>query len=114
MSFLETVAAPIRPAGVVLRSAAAVLRPVLLPGLLVEAAADVRSIAVSTRELTVAVNQLADIDERVSVLEDEVRLMRQAVEAMGAEVGAIRESAEPLGRVAGRFSRRRRKPAETL
>jgi hypothetical protein len=40
--------------------------------------------------------------------------MRQAVEAMGAEVGAIRESAEPLGRVAGRFSRRRRKPAETL
>ena len=33
--------------------------------------------------------------------------MRQAVEAMGAEVGAIRESAEPLGRLAGRFGRRR-------
>ena len=70
MSFLETVAAPIRPASVVLRPAAAVLRPVLLPRLLVEAAADVRSIAVSTRELTVAVNQLADIDRRVSVLEE--------------------------------------------
>ena len=55
MSFLETVAAPIRPASVLLRPAAAVLRPVLLPRLLVEAAADVRSIAVSTRELTVAV-----------------------------------------------------------
>ena len=36
MSFLKTVAAPIRPASVVLRPAAAVLRPVLLPRLLVE------------------------------------------------------------------------------
>ena len=111
MSFLETVAAPIRPVSVVLRPATAA---VLLPRLLMEAAADVRSIAVSTRELTVAVSELAEINERVGVLEDEVRRMREAVEAMGAEVGTIRESAEPLGRVAGRFSRRRRKPAETL
>jgi hypothetical protein len=111
MSFLETVAAPIRPASVVLRPAAAA---VLLPRLLMDAAADVRSIAIATQELRIAVNQLAAIDDRVGVLEDEVRRMRQAVEAMGAEVGAIRESAEPLGRMAGRLSRRRRKPVAEL
>ena len=114
MSFLETVAAPIRPASIVLRPAAAVLRPVHLPRLLAEAAADVRSIAANTRELTVAVNQLADIDQRVSVLEDEVIKMRRAVDAIAADMIQVRDSTEPLGRVAGRLSRRRRKPAETL
>jgi uncharacterized protein (UPF0335 family) len=114
MSFLETVAAPIRPASVVLRPAAAVLRPVLLPRLLVEAAADVRSIAVSTRELTVAVNQLADINERVGALEDEVTKMRQAVDAIAADMTHVRDSTEPLRRLAGRRARRRAKSAEAL
>ena len=108
MSFLETVAAPIRPASVVLRPAAAALRPVLLPRLLVQAMADVRSIAISTRELTVAVNQLADIDRRVGVLEVEVTRMRQAVEAVVTEVEQVRQSTEPLGRLGGRFGRKRR------
>jgi uncharacterized protein YoxC len=114
MSLLETVAAPIRPASIVLRPAAAALRPVLLPRLLVEAAADVRSIAISTRELTVAVNQLADIDRRVEALEDEVARMRRAVESMGADVAHVRESTEPLRRLAGRRARRRAKSAEGL
>jgi uncharacterized protein YoxC len=114
VSFLETVAAPIRPASIVLRPAAAALRPVLLPRLLAEAAGDVRSIAASTRELTVAVNQLADIDRRVGVLEDEVTKMRQAVESMGADVAHMRESTEPLRRLAGRRARRRAKSAEGL
>lgn len=108
MAFFETIAAPIRPAAIVLRPAAAVLRPVQLPRLLAEAAADVRSIAVSTSELKETVNQLADINRRVGVLETEVSRMRHAVEAMGADVAGIRESTEPLGRVAGRFSRKRR------
>jgi len=114
VSFLETVAAPIRPASIVLRPAAAALWPVLLPRLLVEAAADVRSIAISTRELTVAVSQLADIDRRVGVLEDEVTKMRQAVESMGADVAHMRESTEPLRRLAGRRARRRAKSVEGL
>jgi hypothetical protein len=108
VAFFETIAAPIRPAAIVLRPAAALLRPAQIPRLLVETAADVRSIAISTRELTVAVNQLADIDRRVGVLEGEVMRMRQAVEAMGADVVAVRESTDPLGRVAGRFTRKRR------
>jgi hypothetical protein len=108
VSFLETVAAPIRPASVVLRPAAAVLRPALLPRLLVEAAADVRSIAMSTRELTVAVNQLADIDQRVGVLEEEVTKMRQAVDAIAADMTQVRDSTAPLGRLAGRWGGRRR------
>lgn len=108
MSFLETVAAPIRPASVVLRPAAAVLRPLLLPRLLVEAAADVRSIAVSTNELTVAVAELDAIRGRVENLELEVTRMRQAVESVVDEVGHVRESTEPLGRLAGRLGGRRR------
>ena len=114
MSFLETVAAPIRPASIVLRPAAAALRPALLPRLLAEAAADVRSIAANTRELTVAVSQLADIDRRVGVLEDEVTKMRQAVEAMGADVAHMKESTEPLRRLSGRRARRRARSVEAL
>ena len=37
--------------------------------------------------------------------------MRQAVEAMGAEVTQVREATEPLGRIAGRLGRRRRERA---
>ena len=114
MPFLETIAAPIRPAGVVLRPAATALRPLLLPKLLLQAIADVRSIAISTQELTVAVNQLADIDQRVSSLEDEVTRMRQAVESMGADLAHVRESTEPLRRLGGRRARRRAKSAEGL
>jgi hypothetical protein len=114
VSFLETVAAPIRPASIVLRPAAAVLRPVQLPRLLAEAAADVRSIAANTRELTVAVNQLADIDRRVGVLEGEVTKMRQAVDAIAADMTHVRDSTEPLRRLGGRRARRRAKSAEAL
>jgi hypothetical protein len=114
MPFLETIAAPIRPAAVVLRPAATALRPLLLPKLLLQAIADVRSIAISTQELTVAVNQLADIDQRVSSMEDEVTRMRQAVEAMGADLAHVRESTEPLRRLGGRRARRRAKSAEGL
>jgi len=99
-----------RPAGVVARPAAALLRPALLPRLLVEAVADVHSIALSTRELTDTVKQLALINQRVGSLEDEVARMRTAVEAISGDVVAVRESTQPLGRLAARVSRRRRAP----
>jgi uncharacterized protein YoxC len=106
---------------VVVRPAAAVARPIGAAisvrnplGLVGQMAQDVRSIAVSTEELTVAVNQLADIDRRVGVLEDEVTKMRQAVESMGADVAHVRESTEPLRRLAGRRARRRAKSVEGL
>jgi predicted nucleic acid-binding Zn-ribbon protein len=70
-------------------------------------AADVRSIATSTEELTVAVEELDAIRKRVETLEVEVTRMRQAVEAVGTEVTQVRVQTEPLGRLAGRFTRRR-------
>lgn len=81
-------------------------------GVVGQMAQDVRSIAASTNELTVAVAELDAIRRRVETLEIEVTRMRQAVEAMGAEVSLVRESTEPLGRVAGRFARRRAAKAE--
>ena len=70
-------------------------------------AADVRSIATSTEELTIAVEELDAICTRVETLEVEVTRMRLAVESVVAEVGQVREHTEPLGRLAGRFSRSR-------
>jgi len=72
-------------------------------------AADVRSIAASTNELTVAVEELDAIRRRVETLEVEVTRMRQAVEEVVVEVSQVREQTEPLGRLAGRFGRRSRK-----
>jgi DNA repair ATPase RecN len=93
-----------------MRPAAAVARPIgaLLPLSIVgQMAADVRSIAASTNELTVAVEELDVIRRRVETLEVEVTRMRQAVEAVGVEVSQVREHTAPLGRFATRFSRRR-------
>ena len=70
-------------------------------------ATDVRSIAASTNELTVAVEELDAIRRRVESLEVEVTRMRQAVEDVVGEVSQVRAQTEPLGRLAGRFSRRR-------
>jgi hypothetical protein len=116
VSFFSLVLTPLRPgAALVARPATAVARPI---GAVISAqqplnvigqmAADVRSIATSTNELTVAVEELDAIRRRVETLEVEVTRMRQAVEAVGVEVGQVRAQTEPLGRLAGRFSRRRR------
>jgi hypothetical protein len=115
MSLVSLVLTPLRPGAVLVRPATAVARPigaaisVRLPfGVVAQMAHDVRSIAASTEELTVAVDELDAIRRRVETLETEVTLMRQAVEAMGAEVAQVRASTEPLGRIAGRLGRRRR------
>jgi hypothetical protein len=119
VSLLSLVLTPLRPGAVLVRPATAVARPigaaisVRLPfGVVAQMAQDVHSIAASTNELTVAVDELDAIRRRVETLEQEVTLMRQAVEAMGAEVTHVRESTEPLGRIAGRLGRRRRRAAE--
>jgi hypothetical protein len=115
VSLVSLVLTPLRPGAVLVRPATAVARPigaaisVRLPlGVVAQMAQDVRSIAASTNELTVAVDELDAIRRRVETLEEEVTRMRQAVEAMGAEVTHVRESTEPLGRIAGRLGRRRR------
>jgi hypothetical protein len=102
------------PGAALVRPATAVARPigtaisVRLPLSVVgQIAADVRSIATSTEELTVAVEELDAIRKRVETLEVEVTRMRQAVEAVGTEVTQVRVQTEPLGRLAGRFTRRR-------
>ena len=115
MSLLSLVVTPLRPgAALVTRPATAVARPIgaavsmRLPLSVVgQMAADVRSIATSTEELTLAVEELDAIRRRVETLEAEVTRMRQAVEAVGVEVSEVREHTAPLGRLAGRFSRRR-------
>jgi len=114
VSFVSLVLTPLRPGAMLVRPATAVARPigaaisVRLPlNVVGQMAADVRSIAASTNELTVAVEELDAIRRRVETLEVEVTRMRQAVEVMGGEVAQVREQTEPLGRLAGRFSRRR-------
>ena len=107
---LRSINALVRPAGALTRPVAAALRPATLPRLLVQAVDDVHSIAVSTRELTIAVEQLALIESRVDSLASEVARMRSAVEAIGADVVAVRETTQPLGRFAARLQRRRRPP----
>ncbi len=114
MSLVSLVLTPLRPGAVLVRPATAVARPigtaisVRLPlNVIGQMAADVRSIAASTDELTAAVDELDAIRRRVDTLEVEVTRMRRAVEAVGVEVSHVREQTEPLGRLAGRFSRRR-------
>jgi methyl-accepting chemotaxis protein len=116
VSLFSLVLTPLRPgAALVTRPASAVVRPIGAAmsmrqplAVIGDMAADVRSIATSTSELTAAVDELDAIRQRVETLEAEVTRMRQAVEAVGAEVSHVREQTEPLGRIAGRFSRRRR------
>ncbi len=105
---LRPATALVRPAAAAVRPAALALRPTLLLGLIAQAAEDVHSIASSTRELTVAIDELAAIRSRVETLEIEVTRMRAAVEAIGGEVAVVRESTQPLGRLAARLGRRRR------
>jgi hypothetical protein len=114
VSLFSLVLTPLRPGAVLVRPATAVARPigaaisVRLPLAIVsQMAADVRSIATSTEELTVAVDELDAIRRRVESLEAEVTRMREGVEAIGTEVAQVRRSTEPLGRLTGRFSRRR-------
>ena len=97
----------VRPAGNIVRPVAVALRPGM-PRLLVQMADDVRSMAISTRELTETVRQLAMINQRVAATEDEVARLRAAVEAMAEDVVAVRRATEPLGRMGARLSRRRR------
>ncbi len=116
MSLFSLVLAPLRPgAALVSRPASAVARPfgaalqVRSPlGVVGQMATDVRSIAASTDELTVAVAELDAIRRRVETLEAEVTRMRQAVEEVVVEVGQVREQTAPLGRLAARFGRRPR------
>jgi hypothetical protein len=114
VSLFSLVLTPLRPGAALVRPATAVARPigaaisVRLPlGIVSQMAADVRSIATSTEELTVAVEELDAIRRRVESLETEVTRMREGVEAIGIEVAQVRRSTEPLGRLTGRFSRRR-------
>jgi hypothetical protein len=88
-----------------LRSVGTTLNPLFLPRLLVQAAADVQSIAASTRTLTVAIAQLEAINEHVDSLDDEVRRMRAAVEAIGTDIEGMQEHIAPLGGMAARLSR---------
>jgi hypothetical protein len=100
---LSLVQAPLRPLQ-------AAVTPVLsIPRLLVQAAADVHSIAASTRTLTVAITQLEAISERVESLDAEVRKMRTAVEEIGGEVETMQGHVAPLGGLASRFNRRQRR-----
>jgi ubiquinone biosynthesis protein UbiJ len=115
VSLFSLVLTPLRSGGGALaRPATAVARPI---GAVIsirspldvvgQMADDVRSIASSTNELTVAVEELDAIRRRVETLEVEVTRMREAVETVGDEVAHVRRSTEPLGRLAGRFGRRR-------
>jgi len=114
VSLIGVAAAPLRSMNALVRPAGSVLRPVTglqltaVPRLVVQLADDVHSMAISTRELTETVRQLAQINQRVSSMEEEVTRMRAAVESMGEDVLVIRETTQPLARVAARLSRRRR------
>lgn len=121
MSLISLVLTPLRPGAMLVRPATAVARPigaaisVRLPlGVVGQMADDVHSIAASTKELTATIDELDAIRVRVDTLEIEVTRMREAVEAMGADVAHMRESTEPLRRLAGRRARRRAKSVEAL
>jgi hypothetical protein len=115
VSFSSLVLTPLRPgAALVTRPAIAVARPIGAAlqvrsplAVVSQMAGDVRSIAASTDELTVAVQELDAIRRRVETLEVEVTRMRQAVEEVVVEVSQVREQTAPLGRLAARFGRRR-------
>jgi methyl-accepting chemotaxis protein len=109
VSLFSLVLTPLRPAAAVARpiGAAISVQPLSVIG---QMATDVRSIAASTNELTIAVEELDAIRRRVESLEVEVTRMRQAVEEVVGEVSQVREQTEPLGRLAGRFGRRNKKP----
>jgi hypothetical protein len=113
VSLFSLVLMPLRPGAALVRPATAVARPIgaaisVRPlSVIGQMATDVRSIAASTDELTVAVEELDAIRRRVETLEVEVTRMRQAVEEVVVGVSQVREQTEPLGRLAGRFSRRR-------
>jgi outer membrane murein-binding lipoprotein Lpp len=102
---LDRIGSPVGRALTPLVSAGAALNPLFLPRLLIQAAADIQSIAASTRTLTVAVAQLEAINARVDSLDDEVRRMRAAVEAIGTDVEGMQEHIAPLGGMAARLSR---------
>jgi hypothetical protein len=97
---LSLVQAPLRPLQV------AVSPALFVPRLLAQAAADIHSIAASTRTLTVAIAQLESISDRVDSLDEEVKRMRAAVEAIGGEVETMQGHVAPLGGLASRFNRR--------
>jgi hypothetical protein len=100
---LSLVQAPLRPLQ------AAVTPVLFLPRLLAQTAADIQSIAASTRTLTVAVAQLESISARVDSLDEEVKRMRSAVETLGVEVETMQGHVAPLGGLASRFNRRNRR-----
>jgi hypothetical protein len=113
VSLFSLVLTPLRSGGALVRPATAVARPIGAVislrsplGVVGQMADDVRSIASSTNELTIAVEELDAIRRRVETLEVEVTRMREAVEAVVTEVSQVREQTEPLGRLA-RFGRRR-------
>lgn len=73
---------------------------------------DLRSIAKGMQVLPELARILREIDVRVQSLDDEVRKMRQAVEAMGGDVKELPPKIEDLGqtlhplrRMGSRFSR---------
>ena len=97
MAALDRIGSPVGRVLTPLRPVGAVIDPLLLvPRLVLQAAADIQSIAASTRTLTVAIAQLDAITERVDSLDGEVKRMRAAVESVGGEVTGMRESVEPL------------------
>jgi len=117
VSLFSLVLTPLRPGAALVRPATALARPIGAAisvrsplSVVGQMATDVRSIAASTNELTVAVEELDAIRRRVDTLEVEVIRMRQAVEEVVVEVSQVREQTAPLGRLAGRFGRRDRKP----
>jgi ubiquinone biosynthesis protein UbiJ len=109
VSLFSLVLTPLRPATALARPIGAAISVRSPLSVVSDMAADVRSIAVSTNELTVAVEELDAIRRRVDTLEVEVIQMRQAVEAVVSEVSQVREQTAPLGRLAS-FGRRGRKP----
>jgi hypothetical protein len=67
-----------------------------VPRLLIGLLDDVRTIATSVTVLPEVARSLSVIEARVSSMDDEVRKMRQGVDALGGDVGGLRETMEPL------------------
>jgi cob(I)alamin adenosyltransferase len=96
----------------------AAINPLIQVGrLLPTALQDLRTIADGIRILPDLLSELAAIRERVTTMDDEVRVMRQGVDRLHGQVGALRESVDaelhevglavhPVRRVTRRMRRR--------
>ena len=67
-----------------------------VPRLLIGLLDDVRTIATSVTILPEVARTLSQIEARVTSMDEEVRKMRRGVDALGGDVGGLRETMEPL------------------